>query len=60
MFFLLGYVVVLYGFGLVVWDFDLGILYMLVVFLFVIYGIFLVGWFVNFKYVFLGLFRSIV
>ena len=39
---------------------ELGILFMLVVLLLVIYGILLVGWSVNSKYVFLGLLRSIV
>ena len=55
---LLGYAVVPYGPGLSVWDFDLGILYMLAVSSLATYGILLAGWSANSKYAFLGSLRS--
>ena len=51
---LLGYAVIPYGPGLAVWDFDLGILYMLAVSSLSTYGILLAGWSANSKYAFLG------
>ena len=51
---LLGYAVVPYGPGLAIWDFDLGILYMLAVSSLATYGILLAGWSANSKYAFLG------
>jgi len=55
---LLGYAVVPYGPGLAIWDFDLGILYMLAVSSLSTYGILLAGWSANSKYAFLGSLRS--
>ena len=55
---LLGYAVVPYGPGLAVWDFNLGILYMLAVSSLATYGILLAGWSANSKYAFLGSLRS--
>lgn len=55
---LLGYAVIPYGPGLAVWDFDLGILYMLAVSSLSTYGILLAGWSANSKYAFLGSLRS--
>jgi len=55
---LLGYAVIPYGPGLAIWDFDLGILYMLAVSSLATYGILLAGWSANSKYAFLGSFRS--
>ena len=55
---LLGYAVIPYGPGLAIWDFDLGILYMLAVSSFATYGILLAGWSANSKYAFLGSLRS--
>lgn len=55
---LLGYAVVPYGPGLTLWDFDLGILYMLAVSSLSTYGILLAGWSANSKYAFLGSLRS--
>ena len=55
---LLGYAVVPYGPGLAIWDFDLGILYMLAVSSLATYGILLAGWSANSKYAFLGSLRS--
>jgi len=55
---LLGYLVVPYGPGLALWDFDLGILYMLAVSSLSTYGILLAGWSANSKYAFLGSLRS--
>ena len=55
---LLGYAVVPYGPGLALWDFDLGILYMLAVSSLATYGILLAGWSANSKYAFLGSLRS--
>ena len=55
---LLGYAVVPYGPGLAIWDFTLGILYMLAVSSLATYGILLAGWSANSKYAFLGSLRS--
>ena len=55
---LLGYLVVPYGPGLALSDFDLGILYMLAVSSLSTYGILLAGWSANSKYAFLGSLRS--
>jgi len=55
---LLGYAVIPYGPGLALWDFDLGILYMLAVSSLATYGILLAGWSANSKYAFLGSLRS--
>ena len=51
---LLGYAVIPYGPGLAIWDFNLGILYMLAVSSLSTYGILLAGWSANSKYAFLG------
>ena len=55
---LLGYAVVPYGPGLALWDFNLGVLYMLAVSSLATYGILLAGWSANSKYAFLGSLRS--
>lgn len=55
---LLGYSVVPYGPGLALWDFNLGILYMLAMSSLATYGILLAGWSANSKYAFLGSLRS--
>jgi len=55
---LLGYAVIPYGPGLVISDFNLGILYMLAVSSLATYGILLAGWSANSKYAFLGSLRS--
>lgn len=55
---LLGYAVVPYAPGLTLWDFNLGILYMLAVSSLATYGILLAGWSANSKYAFLGSLRS--
>lgn len=55
---LLGYAVIPYGPGLSLWDFDLGILFMLAVSSIATYGILLAGWSANSKYAFLGSLRS--
>jgi NADH-ubiquinone oxidoreductase chain 1 len=55
---LLGYAVIPYGPGLAIYDFDLGILYMLAVSSLATYGILLAGWSANSKYAFLGSLRS--
>jgi NADH-ubiquinone oxidoreductase chain 1 len=55
---LLGYAVIPYGPGLTVFDFSLGILYMLAVSSLSTYGILLAGWSANSKYAFLGSLRS--
>lgn len=55
---LLGYLVVPFGPGLAISDFDLGILYMLAVSSLATYGILLAGWSANSKYAFLGSLRS--
>jgi NADH-ubiquinone oxidoreductase chain 1 len=55
---LLGYAVIPYAPGLAIWDFNLGILYMLAVSSLSTYGILLAGWSANSKYAFLGSLRS--
>lgn len=55
---LLGYAVVPIGPGVSIWDFNLGILYMLAVSSIATYGILLAGWSANSKYAFLGSLRS--
>ena len=55
---LLGYVVIPYGPGSALFDFNLGILYMLAVSSLSTYGILLAGWSANSKYAFLGSLRS--
>lgn len=55
---LLGYAVIPYGPGLAIWDFNLGILYMIAVSSLSTYGILLAGWSANSKYAFLGSLRS--
>jgi NADH-ubiquinone oxidoreductase chain 1 len=58
LFSLLGYGVIPYGPGLTVFDFNLGILYLLAVSSLSTYGILLAGWSANSKYAFLGSLRS--
>ena len=55
---LLGYGVIPYAPGLSVFDFNLGILYLLAVSSLATYGILLAGWSANSKYAFLGSLRS--
>lgn len=55
---LLGYAVVPYGPGLVLMDYNLGILYLLAMSSLATYGILLAGWSANSKYAFLGSLRS--
>jgi NADH-ubiquinone oxidoreductase chain 1 len=55
---LLGYAVIPYAPGLAIWDFNLGIIYMLAVSSLSTYGILLAGWSANSKYAFLGSLRS--
>ena len=55
---LLGYAVIPYGPGLALFDFNLGILFMLAVSSLATYGILLAGWSANSKYAFLGSLRS--
>nr|YP_010262632.1 NADH dehydrogenase subunit 1 [Gyalideopsis ozarkensis]UIX51995.1 NADH dehydrogenase subunit 1 [Gyalideopsis ozarkensis] len=55
---LLAYAVVPYGPGITIFDFDLGILYLLAVSSLATYGILLAGWSANSKYAFLGSLRS--
>ena len=55
---LLGYAVIPYGPGIVITDYNLGILYMLAVSSLATYGILLAGWSANSKYAFLGSLRS--
>ena len=55
---LLGYLVIPYGPGVVISDFNLGILYLLAVSSLSTYGILLAGWSANSKYAFLGSLRS--
>nr|YP_009379213.1 NADH dehydrogenase subunit 1 [Leptogium hirsutum]ARQ27107.1 NADH dehydrogenase subunit 1 [Leptogium hirsutum] len=55
---LLGYVIIPFGPGLAIWDFNLGILYILAVSSLSTYGILLAGWSANSKYAFLGSLRS--
>jgi NADH-ubiquinone oxidoreductase chain 1 len=55
---LYGYAMVPYGPGLAIYDFNLGLLYMLAVSSLATYGILLAGWSANSKYAFLGSLRS--
>lgn len=55
---LLAYAVVPYGPGITIFNFNLGILYLLVVSSLSTYGILLAGWSANSKYAFLGSLRS--
>jgi NADH-ubiquinone oxidoreductase chain 1 len=55
---LLGYAVIPYGPGLMILDYNLGILYMLAMSSLATYGILLAGWSANSKYAFLGSLRS--
>lgn len=55
---LLGYAVIPYAPGLVISDYNLGILYMLAMSSLSTYGILLAGWSANSKYAFLGSLRS--
>jgi NADH-ubiquinone oxidoreductase chain 1 len=55
---LYGYAMIPYGPGLSIYDFNLGILYMLAVSSLATYGILLAGWSANSKYAFLGSLRS--
>jgi NADH-ubiquinone oxidoreductase chain 1 len=55
---LLGYAVIPYGIGLMLLDYNLGILYLLAVSSLATYGILLAGWSANSKYAFLGSLRS--
>ena len=54
----IGYAIIPYGPGLAIYDFNLGILYMLAVSSLATYGILLAGWSANSKYAFLGSLRS--
>ena len=53
-----GYVMIPYGIGIAINDFNLGLLYMLAVSSLATYGILLAGWSANSKYAFLGSLRS--
>jgi NADH-ubiquinone oxidoreductase chain 1 len=55
---LYGYAMIPYGPGIAIYDFNLGILYMLAVSSLATYGILLAGWSANSKYAFLGSLRS--
>ena len=55
---LLGYAVIPYGLGLMLLDYNLGILYILAMSSLSTYGILLAGWSANSKYAFLGSLRS--
>jgi NADH-ubiquinone oxidoreductase chain 1 len=55
---LLGYAVIPYGLGLMLMDYNLGILYILAMSSLSTYGILLAGWSANSKYAFLGSLRS--
>ena len=55
---LLGYAVIPYGPGLMLMDYNLGILYLLAMSSLATYGILLAGWSANSKYAFLGSLRS--
>ena len=55
---LLGYAVIPYGIGLMLLDYNLGILYILAMSSLSTYGILLAGWSANSKYAFLGSLRS--
>jgi len=58
LFSLYGYAMIPYGPGIAISDFNLGLLYMLVVSSLATYGILLAGWSANSKYAFLGSLRS--
>ena len=55
---LLGYAVIPYGPGLMILDYNIGILYLLAMSSLATYGILLAGWSANSKYAFLGSLRS--
>jgi len=55
---LLGYAVIPFGVGMMLLDYNLGILYLLAVSSLATYGILLAGWSANSKYAFLGSLRS--
>ena len=55
---LLGFIVIPFGPGAAIWDFNLGIIYILAVSSIATYGILLAGWSANSKYAFLGSLRS--
>lgn len=55
---LLGYLVIPYGYGLILADYKLGVFYLLAVSAISTYGILLAGWSANSKYAFLGSIRS--
>nr|YP_009424515.1 NADH dehydrogenase subunit 1 [Ricasolia amplissima]ASL24577.1 NADH dehydrogenase subunit 1 [Ricasolia amplissima] len=55
---LMGFAVIPFGPGMTLWDFNLGILFMLAVSSLSTYGILLAGWSANSKYAFLGSLRS--
>ena len=55
---LLGYAVIPYGPGLILMDYNIGILYLLAMSSLATYGILLAGWSANSKYAFLGSLRS--
>ena len=55
---LLGYAVIPYGPGLVLLDYNLGILYMLAMSSLATYGILLAGWSANSKYAFFRVFKK--
>ena len=55
---LLGYAVIPYGPGLMLMDYNLGVLYILAMSSLATYGILLAGWSANSKYAFLGSLRS--
>ena len=55
---MLGYAVIPYGPGLMILDYNLGILYLLAMSSLATYGILLAGWSANSKYAFLGSLRS--
>jgi NADH-ubiquinone oxidoreductase chain 1 len=58
LFSLYGYAMIPYGPGISIYDFNFGILYMLIVSSLATYGILLAGWSANSKYAFLGSLRS--
>jgi NADH-ubiquinone oxidoreductase chain 1 len=58
LFSLYGYAMVPYGAGISIYDFNFGLLYMLIVSSLATYGILLAGWSANSKYAFLGSLRS--
>jgi NADH-ubiquinone oxidoreductase chain 1 len=58
LFSLYGYAIIPYGPGISIYDFNFGLLYMLIVSSLATYGILLAGWSANSKYAFLGSLRS--